>query len=120
MTTRSQKRKAVAEVVFGGIETSAVENDQPESLIAGPSASRKIQPENLEETNVSLRKEIKFDLAELLAENQKEMMTLVAPTSKNHLLFKTFKILIPRLTTSPPLERQQLWKPMQLWSKLLQ
>ena len=87
-------------LLSGGFETSAVENDQPESLIEDPSNSPKIQPENLEEINASMRKEIMSDLAELLAENQKEMMKLVAPTSKNHLLNKTFRILNPRLRTS--------------------
>ena len=54
MTIRSQKRKAVAELVPGEIETSATENNQPENLIAGPSKSPRVQPENLEEIKVSL------------------------------------------------------------------
>ena len=54
MRTRSQKRKA--ELVSGEFETSTAENDQPENLIAGPSKSPRVQPENLEETKASLRK----------------------------------------------------------------
>ena len=49
MTTRSQKRKAVAELVSGESETSVTENNQPENLIAEPSKSPRIQHENLEE-----------------------------------------------------------------------
>ena len=82
MTTRSQKRKAVAELVSGEFEASIVESNQPENLIAGPSKSPKIQPENLEEIKTSLRKEIMSDLAKLLAENQKEIMELVVPSAK--------------------------------------
>ena len=59
MTTRSQKRKAVAELVSGEFETSTVENNQPESLTACPCKSSKRQPENLqEEKNVSEKKDI--------------------------------------------------------------
>ena len=39
MTIRSQRRKAVAELVSGEIETAATENNQPENLYAGPSKS---------------------------------------------------------------------------------
>ena len=81
MTTRSQNRKAVAELVSGEFETSIAENGQPQNLIAGPSKS-KVQPENLEEIKTSLRKEILSDLAKILAENQKEIMKLVAQPAK--------------------------------------
>ena len=81
MTTRSHK-KTVAEQVSGEFVTSVTENNQPENLIAGPSKSRRVQPETLEETKTSLRKEIMSDLAKMLAENQKEMIKLIAPKAK--------------------------------------
>ena len=82
MTTRSQKRKAVAELISWEFETSVTENNQPENLIAGPSKFPRIQPNNLEEMRTSLRKEIMSDLGKILVENQKEMMKLVAPIAK--------------------------------------
>ena len=82
MTTRSQKRRAVAELVSREFEASIVENNQPENLIASPSKSPKVQPENLEEIITSLSKEIMSDLAKLLAEIQKEIMKLVALSAK--------------------------------------
>ena len=36
MTTRSQKKKAVAELVPGEFEACVAENNQSEDLIAGP------------------------------------------------------------------------------------
>ena len=47
MTTRSQKRKAVAESVFIEFEASIAENSQSENLIAGPSKSLRVESENL-------------------------------------------------------------------------
>ena len=88
MTTRSRKRKAVAELVSGDFETSIAENNPPENLVASFSKSPRIQPENLYEMKTSLRKEIMTDLTKILAENQKEMLKLIAPLSKkrpNHL-----------------------------------
>ena len=82
MTTRSQKRKAVAEIVSGGFETSVTEDSPPENLVASSSKSPRIQPENLDEIQTSLRKEIMSDLTKILAENQKEMLKLIAPLSK--------------------------------------
>ena len=41
MTTRSQKRKAVAELVSGEFEACETENNQCENLIAGPSKTSK-------------------------------------------------------------------------------
>ena len=82
MTTRSQKRKAVAEMVSGEFEASVAGNNQPEILIAGPSKSPRVQPENLDEIKTSLRKEIMSDLAKMLAENQKEMLKVIAPVNK--------------------------------------
>ena len=82
MTTRSQRRKTVAELVSGVFETSVVENISTENLIAGPSKNHRIETENLEEIKTSLRKEIMSDLTKILAENQKEIFKLIAPLSK--------------------------------------
>ena len=59
MTTRSQKTKAVAELVPGEFEAFTVESDQTESCVAGPSKFPKIQTEKLNEIKTSLRKKIK-------------------------------------------------------------
>ena len=45
MTTRSQKRKAVAELVSDEFETSVAGNNQPEILIVGVSKSFRLEPE---------------------------------------------------------------------------
>ena len=82
MTTRSQKRRAVAELVSGDFETSVVDNNSTEDLIAGPSKNPRIETENLEEIKTSLRKEVMSHLTETLAENQKEIFKLIAPLSK--------------------------------------
>ena len=79
MTTRIQKRKAVAELVSGDFEVSIVENTTSENPIAGTSKVARIEPENLEEMKTSLRKEILSDLTKILAENQKEMPKRIAP-----------------------------------------
>ena len=55
MTNRSQKRLAVADLVSGESEISVTENYQPENLIADPSKSPRVQPENVEEMKTSLR-----------------------------------------------------------------
>ena len=49
MTTRSQKRNAVAELVSGDFETSIAENNPSENLVTGPSKVPRVEPENLEE-----------------------------------------------------------------------
>ena len=49
MTTRSQKRKAVAELVSGDFEDSAAENNLPENSVAGPSKTLRVEPENLDD-----------------------------------------------------------------------
>ena len=54
MTTRSQKRKAVVELVPGEFESSIAENSQPENLVTGPSKSLRVEPENLIEIKTSL------------------------------------------------------------------
>ena len=62
MTTRSQKRKAVAELVSGDFEASVAENTSSENLMAGSSKVPRVEPENLEEIKTSLRKKIMSDL----------------------------------------------------------
>ena len=81
MTIRSQKRKAVAELVSEEFEASVAENIQSENLIAGPSKTLRVEPENLDEIKTISRKEIISNLTKMLAENQKEMLKLVAPMS---------------------------------------
>ena len=82
MTTRSQKSKAVAELVSGDFEASLAENNSTENLIASSSKNPRLELENLEEIKTTLRKEIMSDLTKILAENQKEMLKLIAPVSK--------------------------------------
>ena len=82
MTTRSQKRKAVAELVSGDFETSVTENFPPETLVASSSKIPRVEPESLTEIKTSLRSEIMSDPAKILAENQKEMLKLIAPLNK--------------------------------------
>ena len=82
MTTRSQKRKAEAELVSGDFEASIAENITTENLVAGPSKNPRIEPENLEEIKTSLRREIMTDLTEIPAESQKEKLKLIAPLNK--------------------------------------
>ena len=82
MTTRSQKRKTVAELVSGDFEASLAENNSTENLTASSSKNPRLELENLEEIKTSLRKEIMSDLTKILAENQKEMLKLIAPVSK--------------------------------------
>ena len=82
MSTRSQKRKDVAELVSGESEVSTAGNNQTESYVAGPSKSLKIQSAKLDEIKTSLRKEITSNLTKILAENQTEMFKLTAPAVK--------------------------------------
>ena len=82
MTTKSQKRKAVAELVSGDFEASLAENNSTENLIASSSKNPRLELENLEEIKTTLRKEIMSDLTKILAENQKEMLKLIALVSK--------------------------------------
>ena len=63
MTTRSQKRKAVAELASGESEASVAGSSQRGNLVAGPSRSPKIQAEILEEVKMSLRQAIMTDLS---------------------------------------------------------
>ena len=82
MSTRSQKRKAVAELVSRDFEASLAENNSTENLIASSSKNPRLELENLEEIKTTLRKEIMSDLTKILAENQKEMFKLIAPLNK--------------------------------------
>ena len=82
MTTRSQKRKAVVELVSGDFETSVTENSPSENLVASSSKVPRIEPEGLAEIKTSLRKEVMSDLTKILAEIQKEMLKLIAPLNK--------------------------------------
>ena len=82
MTTRSQKRKAVTELVSGEFEAFVAENIQSETFASGPSKTLTVEPENLDEIKTPLRKKIMSDLAEMLAENQKEMVKLIELLSK--------------------------------------
>ena len=82
MTTRSQKRKAVAELISGDFEASLAGNNSTENLIASSSKNSRLELENLEEIKTTLRREIMSELTKILAENQKEMLKLIAPISK--------------------------------------
>ena len=83
MTTRSQKRKAIEELVSTEIETPIPEANQNLNPATGTSKSPRILTENLE-IRSSLRREIMSDLTKILAENQKEMLKLIAPVTKKH------------------------------------
>ena len=85
MTRRSQKKKTVTELVSGEFEASLAENSTAENLVAGPSKNPSFELENLEEIETTLRKEIMSDLTKILAENQKEMLKLIAPSNKKRL-----------------------------------
>ena len=105
MTTRSQKRKVVAELVSGDFEAFLAENNSTENPITSSSKNPRLELENLEEIKTTLRKKIMSDLTKILAENQKEMLRLIAPASKNAQLLQTSKILIRTKKTSPLQER---------------
>ena len=68
MTSRSQRRKAVAELASGEFEVTKPENNQTKNCVAGPITSPKNQRELLDEIKTSLGKEIMSD--QILAENQ--------------------------------------------------
>ena len=50
--------------------------------MASSSKIPRIEPEGLAEIKTTLRKEIMSDLTKILAENQKEMLKLIAPLNK--------------------------------------
>ena len=89
MTTRSQKRKAVEELVSTEIETPLTRSNQNINLVAGTSKSLGVCSENLEERKSSFRKELLSDLAKILAENQKEMLKLIASAAKKQTALTT-------------------------------
>ena len=62
MTTRSQKRRAVEELVSRDTDTPKTGDNTDKNLVAGPNKSPRVQPENLDEIKTSLRKEIMSDL----------------------------------------------------------
>ena len=84
MTTRSQKRKALAELLSGDLEDSVAQNSQTENLVARPSKSLKKQAEKLDEIKTSLRKEIMSDLTNVLAEIQREVLKLIVRSYKTN------------------------------------
>ena len=95
MTTKSQKRKAVNELVSAKIETPLTGNSQSIDPVLGTSKSPKVHTENLEQMKSFLRKEIMSDLTKVLAENEKELLKLIAPVAK-----KLSAITVPEETDS--------------------
>ena len=82
MSTRSQKRKIVEELVSGEFESSIRNSNNIEvEQVPGPSRQKspKVRPENLDEIKSSLKNELMSDLAKILSENQKEIMKMIAP-----------------------------------------
>ena len=112
MTTRSQKRKAVEELVSTEMETPITEVNQNLNPVAGSSKSPRVISENLEEIKSSLRKEIMSDLTKILAENQKEMLKLItAPVKKETIITATEETdseseNIPENATSTPIKNK--------------
>ena len=82
MTTRSQKIKAIEELVSADSETPLSEGNQSENLVAGTSKSPRSHTENLDDIKLSLRKEFLSDSAKILKEYQKKMLKLIAPATK--------------------------------------
>ena len=82
MTTRSQKRKPVAELVSEELEASVNENSQLENLVVASSKSPRNQAKKLDDLNTSLRKSIMSDHTNILAENQTKRMKIIAPGVK--------------------------------------
>ena len=72
MTTRSQKAKAVEELVSFVQEIPLGGNNQSENPVAGTSKSPKVRAENLEEIKYTFGKEISFYLTKILAENHRK------------------------------------------------
>ena len=112
MTTRSQKRKAVEELVSTEMETPITEVNQNLNPVAGSSKSPRVTTENLEEIKSSLRKEIMSDLTKILAENQKEMLKLIAAPVKKQTVIATAEETdsesenIPENITSTPIKNK--------------
>ena len=112
MTTRSQKEKAVEELVSTEMETPITEANQNLNPVAGSSKSPRVITENLEEIKSSLRKEITSDLTKILAENQKEMLKLIAAPVKKQTVIATTEETdsepenIPENVTSTPIKNK--------------
>ena len=110
MTTRSQKRKAVEELVSTEIETPVPEISLSENPVAGTSKSPRVISENLENIKSALRKEIMTDLTKILTENQKEMLKLIAPVTNKQTLVRASEETdsdpenIPENATSTPIK----------------
>ena len=110
MTTRSQKRKAVEELVSTEIETPVPEISLSENPVAGTSKSPRVISENLENIKSALRKEIMTDFTKILAENQKEMLKLIAPVTKKQTIVRASEETdsdpenIPENVTSTPIK----------------
>ena len=112
MTTRSQKRKAIEELVSTEMETPIPETNQNLNPVVGTSKSPRVITENLEEIKSSLRKEIMSDLTKILAENQKEMLKLIAAPVKKQTVVATTEETdsesenIPENATSTPIKNK--------------
>ena len=110
MITRSQKKKAVEELVSAEIETPLSGNGQNINPVAGTSKSPELHTENLEEMKSTVRSEMMSDLTKILAENQKGMLKLIAPvTKKQSALFVPEEIdsesgNVPTAATSTPIK----------------
>ena len=76
----------------GDFEASLAENNSTENLIASSSKNPRLDLENLEEVKTTLRKEIMSDLTKILAENQKELLKLIAPVSKKRPISSNFQV----------------------------
>ena len=112
MTTRSQKREAIEELVSTEMETPIPETNQNLNPVAGTSKSPRVITENPEEIKSSLRKEIMSDLTKILAENQKEMLKLIAAPVKKQTVIATTEETdsesenIPENATSTPIKNK--------------
>ena len=112
MTTRSQKRKAVAELASGEFEAPTSENNLVENCVAGPSKYPKIQPEKLDAFKTPLTREIMSDLTTIVAQNHMEMLKLIAPVVKKPISVQNLENsdsepenVLPN-TTSTPIKTQ--------------
>ena len=94
------------------METPITEVNQNLNPVAGSSKSPRVTTENLEEIKSSLRKEIMSDLTKILAENQKEMLKLIAAPVKKQTVIATAEETdsesenIPENITSTPIKNK--------------
>ena len=92
------------------VETPLPEISQNENPVARTSKSPRVISENLEDIKTTLRKEIMFDLTKILAENQKEMLKLIAPPVKKQTIITAVEETdsepenIPENATSTPIK----------------